>query len=122
MNRVAQGIGLSVLWLTFLGTCYAGSGTPLKVAVNCRGEDLIGQQVCYRLKEDIRASKGFELIVEQVDAFEVNVVALPIDDDKSAIEATFRVKTPSRQYLIGILIKTFTFADGRESERLPRKS
>lgn len=51
------------LWFCLEGMAYAaGPVKILKIQVDCSGDDSIGSQVCYAVKEKIRASRGFELI------------------------------------------------------------
>jgi hypothetical protein len=60
--RLAPLLGFG-LWLCLQGTAYAaGPIEILKIQVDCSGDDSIGSQVCYAVKEKIRASEGFELI------------------------------------------------------------
>jgi hypothetical protein len=55
-----------IVALLLIGLCTqaraAGPIKIVKVALKCSTDDQLGRQLCYMLKEKIRASRGFELV------------------------------------------------------------
>ena len=81
----------------------AGATHPIKVNVQCDGEDTIGERLCFAIKEKIRASKGFELVdVRQAESsplgFGVHLLSLDAGEEKgnmSAISVVFTLPQPT---------------------------
>jgi hypothetical protein len=85
----------------------AGPIKIIKVAVTCSGDDLPGKQVCFELKEKIRASEGFELVTvddaERSDlGFGAYLISMDVDaaspNNASAISVAFTVPMPGKQF------------------------
>lgn len=91
----------------------AGPVNIIKVVVSCRGEDSIGQRLCFAVKEKIRGSHGFELVEEaQAEAsnqgFGVHLISedpanpnSPLTGSTSAVAIVFTV--PRKQQIDGFV-------------------
>jgi hypothetical protein len=65
------------LWFCFKGAAYATGSKPLRVFVDCSGDDLVGERLCFARKEQIRISEGFKLVESQNSlTFEIHLISI----------------------------------------------
>jgi hypothetical protein len=97
--------------------------TPVPVFVSWHGQDSVGRQLVFEVREEIRRSRGYRLVEANEDAvLQVNVVSVDVNADNLGISSSIAVAFILRPATENRFITVAAVYLGRERTTLQARS
>lgn len=88
---IATGLALAVLILACPAHVLAQNSGSVDVAVQSQASDMVGRRLVYAVKEEIRRSRGLDLVVPDQSGFTVVISTMPKYEDQPNVSTMYSV-------------------------------